>query len=100
MAGETASDELAEQRFAAFQADVGERVDAVRAKHGVRREAVEQVIRAKGYEPEELGWIIGAAGATGSPGKDGSVARALEAHREVLEAVANELGVDLEEPTG
>lgn len=95
MSDEKASDELAAARFAAFRREVGEQVDSVKKKYGDQRGAVEKVIRAKGYKPKELGWLLAVSGMGGVPGTSGSPDCVVEAHREVLEAVASELGVDL-----
>ncbi len=95
MSKDRASDQLAARRFEEFQGAVQREVDAIQEKYGDRRGAVEKAIAARGYEPEELGWIVGSAGSTGVPGTPGSPESVFGDHREVLEAVAGELGVKL-----
>lgn len=100
MSKHEASDQLAAQRFKEFQGVVQREVEAIQEKYGDRRDAVEKAIVAKGYEPEELGWVVGSSGMTGVPGTPGSPERVFEDHREVLEAVVSELGIDLEKGAG
>lgn len=58
---------------------------------------MDQTIRNLGYEPSELGAILAVAGLSGAPGTNGAPDRVFAAHRDVLQAVASEVGLDLSE---
>jgi hypothetical protein len=84
-------------RLAEFQRNVDEHVAAMKDKYGAQRPVVEQTIRNLGYDPEELGGILAVAGLSGTPGTNGAPDRVFATHRDVLQAVASVVGLDVTE---